>query len=84
MIEMYVILVAALLAAGAGIGIVAVVSLGIRREEADARRLTTGVTCRTVYAARLMTGDCGRIAAQRASTLPPGARRDAAARAVAR
>jgi hypothetical protein len=84
-IEMYVVLVVALLTAGAGMGILAVVSLGIRREEAAARHLTTGNAGRTVYAARVVTCGCGRIAADGSPAKPsPGARRDSVAGAAGR
>lgn len=58
MIEIYAVLVVALVTAGAALGILGVVSLGIRREEA-AHTFTTKMAERgnhTIWAARAITG----------------------------
>jgi hypothetical protein len=55
MIEIYVVAAIALVAAGVVIGVVAVVSLGIRREE-KALSLTTDITYRVARGARVLNG----------------------------
>jgi hypothetical protein len=55
MIEIYLVAAIALVAAGVVIGVVAVVSLGIRREE-KAFSLTTDITHRVARGARVLNG----------------------------
>lgn len=58
MIEMYVVLLVALVAAGAGLGILAVIALGIHREEA-AHTFRTDIADRddhAIWVARAVTG----------------------------
>jgi len=55
MIEIYVVAAVALVAAGIVIGVVVVVSLGIRREE-KASSLTTDITHRVARGARVLNG----------------------------